>query len=151
MKTILQAAPQIDLMHLPTTKSQQPVHISCLAFLAQPPQPPSPQEGLLLGTDMDGTSNFTDMDTFGARSSTSEFPNSSNPATPATNKHGRPAASDDDNQSKSSSGSKRARVDNVFSGSSDGSASPKEKKIPQFAVEYVNGGKPKAADYENVM
>ncbi|KAF8219802.1 hypothetical protein L208DRAFT_1337754 [Tricholoma matsutake] len=91
------------------------------------------------------------MDTFGAGSSTLEFPNYSNPATPATNKCVRPAASDDDNQSESSSGSKCAWLDNVSSDSPDGSAPPKEKKIPQFAVGYVNGGKPKAADYEDVV
>lgn len=151
MKTISHVAPQIDLMCLPTANSQWPVHISHSAFLTQPPQPPSPQEGLALGANMDGTSNFTDMDTFGAGSGTSEFPNSSNPATPATNKRVRPAASDDDNQSESSSGSKRAWLDNVLSDSPDGSAPPKEKKIPQFAVGYVNGGKPKAADYEGVV
>jgi hypothetical protein len=135
-------------MCLPTAKFQRLAHILHSAFLTQPPQLPSPQEGLLLGADMDGT---TDMDTFGAGSGTSEFPNSSNPATPATNKHVRPAASDDDNQSKSSSGSKHARVDNVSSSSSDGSAPLKEKKILQFAVGYVNGGKPKAADYKDVV
>src|ERR1700678_370424 len=129
MKRISHAAPQIDLMRLPAAKSQWPVHISRSAFLTQPPPPPSPQESLLLGADMDGTSNFTDTDTFGAGSGTFEVPNSSNPAAPATNKHVRPAASDDDNQSESSSGSKCARVNNVFSSSSDGSASPKEKKI----------------------
>ena len=74
-------------MCLPTAKSMQPAHILHLAFLTQPPQSPSPQEGLPLGANMDGTSNFTDMDTFGAGSSTFEFPNSSNPATSATNNH----------------------------------------------------------------
>ena len=100
---------------------------------------------------MDGTSIFTDTDTFGTGTGTSEFPHSSNPATPATNKHVRPAASNDDIQSEASSGTKRARLDNVSSSSSDGSAPLKEKKILQFAVGYVNGGKPKAADYEDVV
>ena len=76
---------------------------------------------------MDSTSNLTDMDTFGAGTGTSELPNSSSPATPATNKRIRPAASDDDIQSKLSSGAKRTRLDNVNINSSDGSAPLKEK------------------------
>ena len=151
MKTIAHALPQINLMRLPALKSQQPAHISRSAFLTQPPQPPSPQDGPLLDTDMDSTSNLTDMDTFGAGTGTSKLPNSSSPATPATNKRIRPAASDDDIQSKLSSGAKCARLDNVNINSSDGSAPPKEKKVPQFAVGYVSGGKPKAADYEDVV
>ena len=94
---------------------------------------------------MDGASlNFTDTDAFGIGTGTSEFPNSSNPVTPVTNKHVRLAASNDDIQSEASSDTKCARLGNVSFNSSD-------KKIAQFAVGYVNGGKPKAADYKNVM
>ena len=99
---------------------------------------------------MDSTSNLTDMDAFGAGTGTSKLPNSSSP-TPATNKHIRPAASDNDIQSKVSSGTKCTRLDNVTTNSSDGSAPPKEKKIPQFTVGYVSGGKPKAADYKDIV
>ena len=65
----------------------------------------------------------------------------------------RTASDDDHTHSEASLGTKRAKLDNVTSNSSDGSTtSPscsKEKKVPQFAVGYVNSGKPKAADYED--
>ena len=66
---------------------------------------------------------------------------------PATSKHVR-AASDED-----SLGTKHARLDNITSNSSDDTTpnTPKEKKTPQFAVGYVSGVKPKAADYEDVV
>jgi hypothetical protein len=138
MKTITHALPQINLMRLPALKSQQPAHISHSAFLTQPSQLPSPsQDGPLLDTNMDSASNLTNMDTFGAGTGTSELLNSSSPATPATNKCIRPAASDDDIQSKVSSGAKCTRLDNVNINSSDGSAPPKEKKILQFTQYFT--------------
>jgi len=151
MKTISHAVPHIDLLRLPAAKFQRPAHISRSAFLTQLPQPPpSPsQEGLPLDADMDDTSNFTDTNTFGVGSGTSEISRSTSPATQTISKRVRrllrPPASE------ASSGAKRARLDNVTSDSSHNSAPPKEKKTPQFAVGYVNRGKPKAADYEDVV
>jgi hypothetical protein len=140
--------PRINLMHLPAIKSQKPIHVSRSAFLTQRPQPSSLSQRRMFDAD---TGTFTNTDTIGTGTSTSEFPNSSSPATPspATSKHVR-TASDDDIQSEVSSG-KRARLDNVTSNSLDGPAPPKETKIPQFAVGYISGGKPKTADYEDVV
>ena len=104
---------------------------------------------------MDDANNhdFIDSDTFGGRTSL-VFPNSSGPATPITSKRVRTASDNDHTHSEASSGTKRAK-NNVTSNSSDGSTTSlsrsKEKKVPQFAVGYVNSGKPKAADYEYIV
>jgi hypothetical protein len=95
---------------------------------------------------MDGTNNNMDTDTFGAGTSTSDFPNTSSSATPVTSKRLRASTGSDED----SSGTKRARLDNVISNSGD-DTTPKEKKVPQFAEGYVSGGKPKTADYEDVV
>ena len=154
MTTISTPMPRLDLTRIPAANSQRPAHISRSAFLTRLPRSPSPSHGLQLDIDMDGTNNNTDtgMDTFDAENSTSEFPNtfgSSSSATPATSKRVR-AASDED-----SSGTKRARLDNDTSNRDNDTTPnlnvPKEKKIPQFAVGYVSGGKPKAADYEDIV
>ena len=154
MATVTNAVmPRIDFTCLHTVKSQQPTHISCSAFLTHPPPPPSPSQ---LDIDMDDANNhdFIDSDTFGGGTSL-VFPNSSGPATPVTSKCVRTASDDDHTHSEASSGTKCAKLDNVTSNSSDGSTtSPshsKEKKVLQFAVGYVNSGKPKAADYEDVV
>jgi hypothetical protein len=156
----LTPGPRLDLTHIPAANSQWPAHIPRSAFLTQPPKSPSPSQGLPLDTqaDMDGTSNNMDTDTFRAGTSTSEFPNTfsfaisvpntSSFATPVTSKRVR-AASDED-----ASGTKLARLDNTIRVSNSGDhddTTPKEKKVPQFAVGYVSGGKPKAADYEDVV
>ena len=150
MKTISTVTPpRLDLTRIPAANSQRPAHISRSVFLTRLPKSPSPS--LQLDVDMDGTNNNMDTDTFGAGTSISEFPNTSSSATPITSKRVR-AAGDED-----SSRTKRARLDNVISNSSDDTtgagtlSAPKEKKIPQFAVGYVSGGKPKVADYEDVV
>lgn len=144
--------PRLDLARLPAANSQRPAHISRSAFLTQSSRPPSPSQGQL-DIDMEdpGSNDFTDTDTFGAEAGTgsSEFPNTSSLATPVTSKRVRTASDEE------SSGTKRARLDDDTSNSINGSAPtqsrPKEKKIPQFAMGYVGGGKPKAADYEDVI
>ena len=159
MSTISTHVPRIDLRRLPAANSQWPAQISRSVFLSRLP---SSSQSLQLDIDMDdGTNDVTDMDIFGAGTGSSEFPqaNASSPATPVTSK--RVAASEE-----ASSGTKRARLDDVTSNSINGSTTthngstptqnsstptPKEKKIPQFAVGYVGGGKPKAADYEDVV
>ena len=148
METISTPLPRLDLTRIPAANSQRPTHIPRSVFLARPPQP-SPSQGLLDVDmdDMDGTNNNTDTDAFGAGPSTSDLPNTSSFAIPVTSKRVR-VASDED-----SSGTKHARLDNVNSNSGDDTtpSTSKEKKVPQFAVGYVSGGKPKAADYEDVV
>lgn len=143
MTTIPAPIPRIDLTRLPAANSQRPTHIPRSAFLTRPPQPPSPSQGPQLDIDMEDTA------TFGAETGSSEFPNTSSLATPVTSKRVRAASEE------ASSGTKRARLDDITSNSTNGStptqSPPKEKKIPQFAVGYVSGGKPKAADYEDVV
>ena len=141
METISTPLPRLDLTCIPAANSQRPTHIPHSVFLARPPQP-SPSQGLL-DVDMDDT----DTDTFSAGPSTSDLPNTSSFAIPVTSKRVR-VASDED-----SSGTKHARLDNVNSNSGDDTtpSTSKEKKVPQFAVGYVSGGKPKAADYEDVV
>ena len=149
MTTISTPIPRLDLTCIPAANSQRPAHISRSAFLALLPQAQSPSQGQL-DIDMDGTHNDTDMDTFDAGTSSSEFPNTSSSATPVTSKRVRAAAAAGDEES---SGTKRPRLDNVTSNSSDDTtpSTLKEKKVLQFAVGYVSGGKPKAADYEDVI
>ena len=143
METISTPLPRLDLTCIPAANSQRPTHIPHSVFLARPPQP-SPLQGLL-DVDMDKTNNNTDTDALGARPSTSDLPNTSSFAIPVTSKRVR-VASDED-----SSGTKHARLDNVTSNSDTTPSTSKEKKVLQFAVGYVTGGKPKAADYEDVV
>lgn len=163
--------PRLDLTSLSAIKSQRPAHVPRSAFLTRPPQAPSLSQGLQqedIQVDMDVTNNITDPDTFGAGTQGSDFPNShtdrdafstgtahsdfsknSRSATPVASKRVRAVSEE------ASPGMKRARLDNGTSNSKKGSTSssgpPKEKKKPEFAVGYVSGGKPKAADYEDVV
>ena len=128
METISTPLPRLDLTRIPAANSQQPTHISrsvCLAWLPQP----SPSQGLL-DVDMDRKNNNTDTDAFGAGPSTSDLPNTSCFATPVASKHVR-VASDED-----SSGTKRARLDNVISNSGDDTtpSTSKEKKVPLICL-----------------
>ena len=168
MATISTPVPRLDLTSLPAAKSQRPAHISRSAFLSRPPEPSSHTQDIDMdgadvdafgATDMDALAfGSTDMDAFGPGTNSSEFdmhlvPNTSSHATPATTKRVRAA------NEEASSGTKRARLDSddVSSNSINGStpsqpeAHPTEKKTPQFTVGYVSGGKPKAADYEDVV
>jgi hypothetical protein len=152
MTTMSSPVPHFDFTRLPTAKSQRPARISRSTFLTQPPQPPTPSQADI---DMDGT----DMDPFGAGTGSSEIPQAGPAATPVPSSSKRAASEE------ASSGTKRARLDDVITintstltntstnipTNTPTQSPPKEKKNPQFAVGYVSGGKPKAADYEDVV
>jgi hypothetical protein len=159
MPTISTVLPRIDLLRHPAAKSQQPAHTSRSAFLvplSQLPVPRSQVEDMPVdtGTDNmdDGTNNFTDHFTdhgAGTSSSVPNNPRSFAPAALVPSKRGNAL------QNEVSSGSKRAKLDNITSKSRPSDIStpvpPKEKKVAQFAVGYASGGKPKTADYEDVV
>jgi hypothetical protein len=152
--------PQLDLTRLPAANSQRPAHISRSAFLTRPPQPPTDAFGAGTGSSEFPNTSSLATDAFDAGTDSSEFPNTSSLTTAVSSKRVRAASEE------TSSGTKRARLDDGTSNSINGStrtqshpkdgstptqSPPKEKKIPQFAVGYVSGVKPKAADYEDVV
>src|SRR5947208_3107541 len=133
MQTVTHSVPRVDLKRLAGAKSQRPAHISRSAFLTEPAQQAS-SEDLPLDMDVDGANTTLTDDMSGAASGvTSDFGQSFEPTSPATNKRAW-LAEEDYTLPDATSSAKRAKTSNVTSIASDGSSLPEEKKIPQFAV-----------------